>query len=54
LTELADWLIKQGAVTAFNLDGGGSSQLVVGDNLVNPYSGAPRKINNAILVMPVQ
>ena len=52
LGELAGWLVKKGAVTAFNLDGGGSSQLVVGSNLINPYAGAPRKLNNAIMVVP--
>ncbi len=52
LQELASWFVKNGAVTAFNLDGGGSSQLVVSNRLVTPYSGTPRKINNAILVMP--
>ncbi len=52
LEELASWLARRGAVTAFNLDGGGSTQLAVSDTIVIPYAGTPRKLNNAILFMP--
>lgn len=52
LEELAAWLVRKGAVTAFNLDGGGSTQMVVGDSIVIPYAGTARKLNNAILIMP--
>jgi len=52
LDELANWLIRKGAVTAMNLDGGGSSQLAVGGTLVTPYGGEPRKLSNALLVLP--
>ncbi len=40
LTELADIMIGLGAVEAINLDGGGSSQMVIGDSLINRPSGS--------------
>jgi hypothetical protein len=42
-----------GAETAMNLDGGGSSEMVVKDKVVNrPSDGQERHITNAILVLP--
>lgn len=42
-----------GAVTALNLDGGGSSTMVVDGEVVNrPADGHERAISNAILVLP--
>ncbi len=42
-----------GAVTALNLDGGGSSEMVVEGEVVNrPSDGRERLISNAILVLP--
>lgn len=52
LEELAKWLLAKGAVDAFNLDGGGSSQLVIEGALVNPYQGSPRKVHNGIFLVP--
>ena len=40
LIELADVMIGLGATEAINLDGGGSSQMVIGDSLVNRPSGS--------------
>jgi len=42
-----------GAVTALNLDGGGSSEMVVDGEVVNdPSDGHERHITNAILILP--
>ncbi len=43
LQELADWMISQGAQYAMNLDGGGSSTMVVQDR-----DGQPRLLNSPI------
>lgn len=50
LTELA-WLLKDlGAVEAMNLDGGGSTALVIRDRVFNlPSDGRERAVSNAIL-----
>ena len=51
LPELANLLLKEGAVDAVNLDGGGSSAAVVRGMVVNsPSSGAERPIADAIIV----
>jgi hypothetical protein len=51
--EFARILLDHGAVTALNLDGGGSSTMVVEGELVNrPSDGQERAISNAILVLP--
>ncbi len=51
LAELALYLRRLGAVQAMNLDGGGSSELMVGNRWVNrPSDGAERPISNAILI----
>ncbi len=43
LRELADWMISRGAQYAMNLDGGGSSTMVVQDR-----DGRPRLLNSPI------
>lgn len=51
LPELADYLIKQGAVQAINLDGGGSSAMAIRGRYVNsPSDGEPRAVADALLV----
>ena len=54
LTMLADLLIEFGAVEAINLDGGGSTTMVIRNNLVNKPSDATgeRPVSDAILVFP--
>ena len=50
LTELSDLMKAVGAVDAINLDGGGSSTLVVGNTLLNRPTGGTfqREIVSAI------
>lgn len=51
LLELAELLQDLGAVDAMNLDGGGSSTMVVRDVVLNaPSDGKPRPVSNALLV----
>ncbi|MFA5876664.1 MAG: phosphodiester glycosidase family protein, partial [Candidatus Margulisiibacteriota bacterium] len=51
LEELARLMLFLGAWDAMNLDGGGSSTLVVNNQLVNqPSDRLERKVNNAIIV----
>lgn len=54
LTSLADLLIEFGAVEAINLDGGGSTTMVVRNKLVNKPSdtSGERPVSDAILVLP--
>ena len=54
LTMLADLLIEFGAVEAINLDGGGSTAMVIRNKLVNKPSDATgeRPVSDAILVYP--
>ena len=53
LGQLRNILRDLGAVTALNLDGGGSSEMVVQGQVVNqPSEGHERHITNAILVLP--
>ncbi len=52
LQELAELLLDLGAYNAVNLDGGGSSTMVIGDKVVNvPSDGSERKIATALLLM---
>jgi exopolysaccharide biosynthesis protein len=55
LTMLADLLIEFGAVEAINLDGGGSTAMVIRNKLVNKPSDATgeRPVSDAILVYPL-
>ena len=51
LTESAELLKELGAVDAMNLDGGGSSTMVVRGIVLNaPSDGRPRSVSNALLV----
>ena len=54
LTMLADLLTEFGAVEAINLDGGGSTTMVISNKLVNKPSDATgeRPVSDAILVFP--
>lgn len=55
LLELALFMQELGAVEAMNLDGGGSSELVIGDKVVNrPSDGRERKIGDALAVIPAK
>jgi len=55
LPELAALLFRLGATDALNLDGGGSSTLVVGGRVVNSPSDetGERPVADALLVLPV-
>jgi hypothetical protein len=53
LGELRNILRDLGAVDALNLDGGGSSEMVVDGEVVNrPSDGHERRITNAVLILP--
>jgi exopolysaccharide biosynthesis protein len=53
LEELSEFMIFLGAVDAMNLDGGGSSTMVVSGEVVNmPANGHEIAISNAILLKP--
>ncbi len=55
LHELAQILIKLGARDAMNLDGGGSTTVVQGDQVLNhPRDGSLRAVSNALLIMAAQ
>ncbi len=53
LTQLTDFLVSLGAVNALNLDGGGSTVMVVRDSIVNHPSDkeGERAVANALVVM---
>ena len=52
LLELAQFMLEQGAVEAMNLDGGGSSQMMIGRQIVNePSDGRERRLGAAIAVV---
>ncbi len=52
LLELALFMQELGAVDAMNLDGGGSSEMVISDKTVNrPSDGRERKVANALAVI---
>lgn len=51
LAELADWMIGLGCTRALNLDGGGSTTMMIRDNVINrPSDGIEREISNALLI----
>ncbi|MGI8537977.1 MAG: cell wall-binding repeat-containing protein [Mycobacteriales bacterium] len=52
LRELAEVMVRLGAVEALNLDGGGSTIMVVNGQTVTRPSGAERPVANALLVLP--
>lgn len=50
--ELSEIMVELGAVTAVNLDGGGSSEMIVQGEIVNkPSDGKERGLSNALLVL---
>ncbi|MFH1539721.1 MAG: phosphodiester glycosidase family protein [bacterium] len=50
--EFASFLARLGVTDAVGMDGGGSSTMVVGGEVVNrPSDGAPRRVNNGIGVL---
>lgn len=53
LEELAQFMISLGAWDAMNLDGGGSSEMVLSGKIVNqPSDGQERPVGSALLVLP--
>lgn len=55
LTELAYFMSSLGVKDAINFDGGGSTSMIVKDEVVNrPVDGALRQVSNAILFKPHQ
>lgn len=53
LQELALSMQELGAVNAMNLDGGGSSEMVIGGRVVNkPSDGRERPMGDALLIVP--
>ncbi len=54
LTELANLLLEFGAVDAINLDGGGSTTMIVKNKIVNKPSDqtGERPVSDAILILP--
>ncbi len=52
LTELAELMLELGAVNAMNLDGGGSTTMVIRNRVLNlPSDGIERPVANAIVVI---
>ena len=52
LPELAQLMIELGAVDAMNLDGGGSTTMVIRDRVLNlPSDGVERPVSNGLLVI---
>ena len=55
LPELTDLMIELGCVSAVNLDGGGSTTMVIGDEIVNrPSGGSARRNADSILLFPAK
>ena len=53
LLELASFMQEWGAVDAMNLDGGGSSEMVInGRVLNNPSDGRERSVGDALMIVP--
>ena len=53
LPELANFLNKMGIYNAMNLDGGGSSEMVVNQKIKNkPSDGAERSVGSSIIIVP--
>lgn len=51
LDELAEYMVSLGIVKGMNLDGGGSSEMVIGEKIVNiPSDGKERPISTAIMI----
>jgi exopolysaccharide biosynthesis protein len=50
LAELAEIMVSLGCISAINLDGGGSSEMIVDGHIKNNLNGAERKLANAFVV----
>ena len=52
LLELAQFMLEQGAVEAMNLDGGGSSEMMIGNQIMNePSDGRERRLGAGLAVL---
>ena len=52
LLELALFMQENGAVQALNFDGGGSSEMVINNNIINkPSDGKERKVTTALAIV---
>lgn len=55
LLELAQFMKELGAVEAMNLDGGGSSEMVISGKVMNqPSDGRERPVGNALAILPAK
>ncbi len=53
MPELTDLMLELGCVSAINLDGGGSTTMVIGGQVINQPSGSNDRRNaDAILLFP--
>lgn len=51
-SEFADFMIANGVYTGLNLDGGGSTTMVLRDSVVNsPSNGSERAVSNGLLIL---
>ncbi len=51
-SELADFMIASGVYTGLNLDGGGSTTMILRDSVVNkPSNGSEREVSNSLLFL---
>ena len=50
LTEFAEMFIEYGAVIAMNLDGGGSSAMIIGDEQVSYSLTGPKGVSNTLAI----
>jgi len=50
LDELAELMVSLGCLSAINLDGGGSSQMVLDGQTKNNLNGGERKLANAFMI----
>lgn len=52
LKELAEFLLQQDVISALNLDGGGSTTMILKNKILNyPSDGTERKVSNAVLLI---
>jgi exopolysaccharide biosynthesis protein len=52
LDEMAAIMRKLGAYQAMNWDGGGSTTVVQGDQIINRVAGDPRPVSTGLIVVP--
>ena len=51
ISELADIMAGLGCIDAINLDGGGSSEMIINGTIANILPGPERPLSNAILII---